>query len=54
MTFTSDTAYRIFQIALRDGEGPPTPVGGMENFAEFVLLGVGNLIRSEFDHFYIF
>ena len=47
-----DTAYRVFQIALRDGGGPP--VRGMENFAGFLLLGVGNLKRGEFDHFYFF
>ena len=32
-----------FPIALRDGGGPP--VGGMENFAGFFLLSVGNLKR---------
>ena len=32
----------------RDGRN--VPVGGMENFAGFFLLGVGNLRRSEFDH----
>ena len=32
-----------FAIVLRDGEGPP--VGGMEKFAGFFLLSVGNLKR---------
>ena len=49
---TFDTACRVFQIALRDGGGPP--VRGIENFAGFFLLDVGNLKRSEFDHFYFF
>ena len=53
MAFIFDTACRVFQIGLRNGGGPP--VGGMENFAGFFfLLGVGNLKRSEFDHFYFF
>ena len=33
MTFTFDTACKVFQIVLRDGGGPP--VGGMENFDRF-------------------
>ena len=54
MTFTFDTAGRIFQVLLRDGEFPP--VGGMENFAVFFLniLGGRNLRRSEFHHFNLF
>ena len=32
-----------FSIALRDGGGPP--IGGMENFAGFILSNVGNLKR---------
>ena len=49
---TFDTGCRVFQIALRDGG--VLPVRGMEHFAEFFLLGVGNLKRSEFGHFYFF
>ena len=47
MTFTFDTACRVFQITLKDG-------GVMENFAEFFLLGDKDLRRSEFDHFNLF
>ena len=53
MIFTFDTACRVFQIVLREGEGPPI-VGGIEDFAGFFLLGVGNLRRSELGYFYIF
>ena len=49
---TFDTARRVFKIALRDEGG--SPVGGMETFAGFFLLGVGNMKRSEFYHFYCF
>ena len=49
---TFDTACRVFQIALRDEGGPS--VRGVEHFAGFFLLGVGNLKRSEFEHFYFF
>ena len=54
MPFTFDTAGRIFQVLLRDGEVPP--VGGMENFAVFFLniLGGRNLRRSEFHRFNLF
>ena len=45
MAFTFDTACRVFQIVLRDGEGPPSKRDG--KFFWVFLLEVGNLRRSQ-------